>query len=459
MVFEFNSFGDNVVWAFAIQFFILAAALLLGNVLRRKVPFFRKSLMPSALIGGTLILLLKLVPGFKGLIDQSGMEIVTYHCLAIGFIALALKRSKEKGKASVTTVVEAGVLQGAVYAMQAAAGLIITIILFFVTDFFAGGGVLLALGFGQGTGQALSFGKIFESEYGFAGGATFGLTVATVGFFVACIVGVVYMNILRRRGKLKIVTDKTEDEKLSDYITENEIPRAESVDRLTINVGLVFLIYGLVYTVMRIVNVSLVWGFNFLLGSLFALFCKLFLNQLRKRGLMHREIINDYLLDRISGLAFDTMIIAGVAAIDLDDLSSMWWQLAIICTVGTVLTFVYIRAASKELFKGYEDEGFFSFFGMLTGTASNGVILLREIDPSFKTPAATNLVMSGLPAIIFGGGLLLVLDYCPRGLTEAIISCAILLAGFLIFSLILFRRRIFKKHYAKKAAMQADKKD
>jgi hypothetical protein len=59
----------------------------------------------------------------------------------------------------------------------------------------------------------------------------------------------------------------------------------------------------------------------------------------------------------------------------------------------------------------------------------------------------------------FGGGLLLVLDYCPRGLTEAIISCAILLAGFFIFSLILFRRRIFKKHYAKKAAMQADKKD
>ena len=202
MVFDFNSFGDEIVWVFAIQFFILAAALLLGNVLRRKVPFFRKSLMPSALIGGTLILLLKLVPGFKGLVDQSGMEIVTYHCLAIGFIALALKRSKEKGKASVTTVVEAGVLQGAVYAMQAAAGLIVTIILFFTADFFAGGGVLLALGFGQGTGQALSFGKAFEGEYGFSGGATFGLTVATVGFFVACIVGVAYMNILRRRGKL-----------------------------------------------------------------------------------------------------------------------------------------------------------------------------------------------------------------------------------------------------------------
>ena len=459
MTFNFTSFGDDVVWVFAIQFFILAAALLIGNILRRKVPFFRKSLMPSALIGGTLILLLKLIPGFKDLINQSGMEIVTYHCLAIGFIALALKRGKEQNKAPVKTILETGILQGAVYSMQAVVGLIVTIILCVTLGFFPGGGVLLALGFGQGTGQALNFGSSFENQYGFAGGATFGLTIATVGFFVACIVGVAYMNILRRRGKLKVITAKTEDERLSDYVTENEIPRTESVDRLTINLGLVFLVYGLVYLVMRLVNVTLVWGFNFLLGSIFAMLCKLVLNQFRKRGLMHREIVNDYLLDRISGIAFDTMIIAGVAAINLDDLSNMWWQLCIICALGTVTTFVYIRLAANELYKGYEHEAFFSLFGMLTGTASNGVILLREIDPSFETPAATNLVMSGLPAIIFGGGLLLVLDYCPRGLTEAIISCAILLAGFLIFSLILFRRRIFKKHYAKKAAMQADKKD
>ena len=457
MNFNFTSFGDDVVWVFAIQFFILAAALLIGNILRRKVPFFRKSLMPSALIGGTLILLLKLIPGFKDLINQSGMEIVTYHCLAIGFIALALKRGKEQNKAPVKTILETGVLQGAVYSMQAVVGLIVTIILCVTLGFFPGGGVLLALGFGQGTGQALNFGSSFENQYGFAGGATFGLTIATVGFFVACIVGVVYMNILRRRGKLKIITDKSEDEKLSDYISENEIPRAESVDRLTINLGLVFLVYGLVYLVMRLVNVSLVWGFNFLLGSIFAMLCKLVLNQFRKRGLMHREIVNDYLLDRISGLAFDTMIIAGVAAINLDDLSNMWWQLCIICALGTVTTFVYIRLAANELYKGYEHEAFFSLFGMLTGTASNGVILLREIDPSFETPAASNLVLSGVPAIAFGGALLLVLDYCPRGLTESIVSLSILTVGFIVFTLILFRRSLFKKKKKEAAPAENEK--
>ena len=36
--------------------------------------------------------------------------------------------------------------------------------------------------------------------------------------------------------------------------------------------------------------------------------------------------------------------------------------------------------------------------GMLTGTASTGVILLREIDGNFKTPAADNLVYQTFPA-------------------------------------------------------------
>lgn len=41
-------------------------------------------------------------------------------------------------------------------------------------------------------------------------------------------------------------------------------------------------------------------------------------------------------------------------------------------------------------------------YGMLTGTASTGIILLREIDKDFKTPAADNLVYQNSPAIVFG---------------------------------------------------------
>lgn len=453
MMLTVESFGSDAVWTSLIQIFILAAALLLGNVVRTKIPFVRKSLIPSALIGGTVVLLLKLIPAVNDFVNAEFMETITYHCLALGFIAMALRKRNDQS-ISVKKVLESGVLQGGVYAMQAMLGLVVTIILYFACDFFAGGGVLLALGFGQGTGQALTYGNIYETQYGFEGGATFGLTIATIGFFVACIVGVGYMNVLRKKGKLKVLTkeEMQTQEVLEKYVGENEIPDAESVDKLTINVCLVLFIYGLVYVVMKLANVSLVWGFNFLLGSVFALLCRLFLNFLNKKKVVKRELTNNHLLDRISGLMFDTMIIAGVAAIDWEQLSSLWWQIAIICTVGTISTFVYIRLACNTIYEGYENEGFFSMFGMLTGTASNGMILLREIDPRFETPAASNLVLSGLPTIAFGGGLLLLLNYCPRGINESLITLAILVVAWVIFTLILFRSKIFKRKKRENAA-------
>lgn len=443
-----ESFGDESVWSVLVQIFILIAALMIGNALRRIIPFMRKSLIPSALIGGTIVLLLKLIPAVNGFINNDLMETVTYHCLALGFVATALKKNTGAKKTSTKTILESGVLQGSVYTMQAMIGITITIILSVVAGFpLAAGGVLLALGYGQGTGQALNYGKIFENDYGFTGGTTFGLSIAAIGFFVASIVGVVYLNILRKRGKLRVITeeDKVVNHKLEDFVGENEIPNTESVDKFTINIGFVVVIYGVVYVIMRLVNINLIWGFNFLLSSLLALLVRLVLNLLSKKKIMKREWTNNFLLDRISGFMFDMMIIAGVAAIDWNQFSSMWWQLLIICTVGAVATFVYIRLVANNIYKGYSHEGFISMFGMLTGTASNGMILLREIDPKLETPAASNMVYSGLPAIAFGGGLLLVLGYCPKGLTESLITLAILVVAFTVFTIILFRNKIFRR--------------
>lgn len=441
------SFADDMVWTTLVQIFILIAALLLGNLLRRAIPFLRKSLIPSALLGGTIVLLLKLIPAVDNLINNDFMEIITYHCLALGFIATALKKTGGNRRTTVKAILESSVLQGGVYSMQAMLGIGITILLTVAGGFsFAAGGVLLALGFGQGTGQALNYGKIFEKDYGFAGGTTFGLSIAAIGFFVASIVGVVYLNILRKRGKLRVIySPERPVHELKDFVGDNEIPNTESVDKFTINIGLVVFIYGIVYLIMRLVNVNLVWGFNFLLGSLLALLTRQILNFFGKKKIIKRELTNNFLLDRISGFMFDMMIIAGVAAIDWKQFSNMWWQLIIICVVGAVATFAYIRVVSNHIYKGYEHEGFISMFGMLTGTASNGMILLREIDPKLETPASSNMVYSGLPAIVFGGGLLLLLGYCPKGLVESIVTFAILLVAFVVFTLVLFRTKIFKR--------------
>ena len=444
----YNSFADNVVWSYMIQIFILIGALLIGNIIRRKVKFIKRSLMPTALLGGLLILIVKFIPAVNDFIDEGFMEIITYHTLGIGFIALSFKTAKDSQKTSTKTVVETGLLTGAVYLLQAFIGLAVTItmVLLSFDQVIPGGGVLLALGFGQGTGQALNYGKLYENSYGFDGGTTFGLTIATMGFIVSSLVGVIYMNILKRKGQLVIADESVRKaEVLSDYVEENEIPNTESVDKFTINISLILVVYAIVFAVMKLINIDLIWGFNFLLGTIFATGFRAAFKILKKHNIMHRDLTNNYLLDRISGFMFDTMIIAGVAAIDLTQLSNLVVPLLIICILGTCGTFIYIRFASNHLYKGYQHQMFFAMFGMLTGTASNGMILLREVDPKFETPAATTLVLQSLPAIIFGGGLLLLLAYCPLGLKEAIITFVIVIAALLIYTLVIFRKLIFKK--------------
>jgi len=389
-------------------------------------------------------------------VNQATMEIITYHALGIGFIALGLKQAKDSQKTSAGKVMETGILTAATYVIQGLVGLAVTVALFYLIGFFPGGGVILALGFGQGTGQALNYGKMYETDFGFAGGTTWGLTIATVGFIVASVIGVIYMNILRKKGKLKLRSEEGLKDTLEDFVSEGEIPATESVDKFTINFCMVFLVYAIAYLIMRLVNINLIWGFNFLLGTILAAVVRWVIKMLKKGKLMHRELTNNYLLDRISGFMFDLMIIAGVAAIDLSQLSGMWWQLLIVCSLGAIATFIYLRLACNHLYPEYPNEAFFSMFGMLTGTASNGMILLREIDPKFETPAANNLVLQGIPAIAFGGVLLLLFNICDT-IEHCWLVLAILAAAWVVYSGILFRKAIFKKAYAKKAAKKAKK--
>lgn len=84
-------------------------------------------------------------------------------------------------------------------------------------------------------------------------------------------------------------------------------------------------------------------------------------------------------------------------------------------------------------------------FGMLTGTASTGMILLREIDPNFETPAADNLVFQQIPAIAFGAPLLLLMSFAAESITNSLIVFIIMIVMFVVYNIIILRKDIFKK--------------
>ena len=457
------TFDRPEAWQWLIQFCILATALLLGNVLRTNIPFLKKSLLPSALLGGLLLLIFKQIPDCSELINKPMMEIVTYHALGLGFVALALKNNKIESKSTPMKVIETGALTASTYVIQGIVGLIVSIIFFLVgKKLFYAAGLLLPMGFGQGPGQALNFGKIFTgwaSDQGIPfAGADFGLSIAATGFIVGSVVGVVYMNILRRKGKLsnKKITN-AQVNKLEDYESKGEIPDAESIDKLSVQVCMVLFVYFLVYLFTNWIQgmelgkfgtntlKPMLWGFNFLIGTLFGVLFKSILNRFKKAKIVRREYINNYMLNRISGFCFDIMIVAGTAAISFDEFGKFVLPFIIIVTLGTIVTFFYVLAICKHLYPDYKYEGFFSMFGMLTGTASNGMILLREIDPKFETPAANNLVLQTLAAIVLGVPVLLLMGFAPQSLNNAWITLGILVVFWAVLTVFMLRTKIFKR--------------
>ena len=78
-------FSEYNVWFLLVQFAIIFGAVLLGNTLRRKVKFVKNSLLPASVIGGVIIFIIKFIPKVSDFIDSDFMEILTYHCLGLGF--------------------------------------------------------------------------------------------------------------------------------------------------------------------------------------------------------------------------------------------------------------------------------------------------------------------------------------------------------------------------------------
>jgi ESS family glutamate:Na+ symporter len=262
------------------------------------------------------------------------------------------------------------------------------------------------------------------------------------------------MNVMKRQGKL-VKSEEFEDHiDMNEVQAPNDIPMQESVDKLSIQLALIclsyFVAYLLMFTLGNLISGmrSVIYGFNFLLGVLAATIVKLTLNFLKKKHIVKKDYANNFLLTRTSNFFFDIMVVAGIAAIRLDLLENYWGIIAILALLGLIVTYIYNRIVAKTLFKKYSEEQFMAMYGMLTGTASSGIILLREIDGDFETPVADNLVYQNFPAIVFGLPMMFLANWCPN---NPPLVLAILGVLFVLINILLFRSKIFKSKKSDKA--------
>jgi ESS family glutamate:Na+ symporter len=462
-------FWDLEVWNFILEFAVLLIGMLVANILRRTIKPLRQSLIPSSVIGGFLVLGLSAISRNFGiqLFQVYTLETLTYHGLGLGFVALALKtEERKKSKQANTDVFNTGITVVSTYLLHGVIGLTITLGLFYVIGSWAAGGMLLPMAYGQGPGQAYNWGNIYQNatDYPpFHGGISFGLSIAAMGFVASGIGGVIYLNIMKAKGRIKpSILNPEEAEEAVEYVRiKDEITLTESLDKMTVQIGLVMMIYLAAFGLMYFSSVGLesmggmaagtvkpiIWGFNFLIGTICAILFKTILTFFRKKQIIKREYRNNFMLNRIAGFMFDLMVVASIAAIDMTAFreQSFIIPLVLICVAGAVATYVQIKIISKRIFPNYSDESFLALYGMLTGTVSTGIILLREADPTFDTPAAKNLVYQQLWAIVFGFPMLLLMGVAPQNIGMTWLTLAMLLLLFIAMMILLFRKQFFRK--------------
>ena len=473
-------------WTTIIYFLLIAALIFVGKFLKTSVPLLNRIVIPTALLGGMIGLVISLVfaPVFSNPmyveVDQQGryietidqadvinttelsqdefealfesddainkftelyktsyynrevtnyyqleddrivlllskettffnvnvIESIVYHALAIGFLALALKRSEQKEKGKYWST---GMLITSTYALQAVIGILLVFIFF--SDQFIGSGMLVALGFGQGPGLAMSIGSGWNQFLnGF--GTTLGASYAFLGFVFGGTVGVVIINIFTRRKGF--VNSKQYDESPSQAnVTIDTVREISLLDGLTQQFVVIGVIYGLVYITLFGLNIllasiggagamifGLLRGFNFIIAILYALLYKSVLNRLEAKGKNIRFLTNNYVLSNIASFAFNIMITGSVLAITLAFLSTYGVQLIITSILAGTATFFYLRFMTKRIYKDFQDEFSIGLFGMLTGVASTGLALLKGLDPELKTPVAEEMVVGSGTAIL-----------------------------------------------------------
>ena len=135
-----QNFWDFSAWGSINLVAVLLISLLIANVIKRSIKFLRVSLIPTSVLGGMLLLIFAgiydLITGdilfetaYFGKDGYATLETITYHTLALGFIASSFKTANGKlSKKRTVEIFNTGVTTVSTYLLQAVVGFGITMI-------------------------------------------------------------------------------------------------------------------------------------------------------------------------------------------------------------------------------------------------------------------------------------------------------------------------------------------
>lgn len=292
-------------------------------------------------------------------------------------------------------------------------GLLVTVLI--LTPFFGvphAFGTILEIGFAGGHGTAAGMEEVFN-KIGFPAGSALAYMSATVGIIVAVVGGILYINIAIRKGYCQNIdaSKGIPEYKKSGLIKEDS-------DRYSISTATVatesiepFAFHFAIVSVAVLIG----WGMLLVVRKIHPVLEGFPLFPLAMMGGMIVQIVSKPLkvdryydkksFDRILGISLDMLVVAAIASLKLDLFLANFWPFLILMVVGVSwIYFTLVYLAPRMLPVNWFERGI-TEYGMQTGVTAVGLLLLRLVDPEYKTDTAQAFGFKQmLYEPFFGGG-------------------------------------------------------
>lgn len=413
-----------------IAFALLAAMLVLGGLLRKRSVLLQKSLVPGCIIGGIIgfaLLSLGWVPGY----EASDFNSLTFHFFTLSFMSLCLTGSSKDSSLSGDSIVRGGIwltlIWTASLGMQALIGYGVIVAYDQITGSQVGPflGAIVTHGFTQGPGQALTYGGIWESQYGIVNATQVGLIYASIGFLVAFVVGVPAARKVINSGQNLNKKSSIDDSFLSGFY-KNEaqhsagrmVSHSANMDSLAWHLGLLAVAYGVTHIWLVVmqgvvagqapygISLEVLFSHNmFFLHGLGV--CVLMRLVIDKAGWAH--LVDDETLKRITGASVDFMVVGTIMSISFAVLYALIVPILLVAVTVTIATFILCWYGAKLSGK-LGPERALTIFGCCTGSTGTGLLLLRLVDADFSTSVAKELAFYNLAIVLVNIPVLFILS-------------------------------------------------
>ncbi|MEM6469933.1 MAG: sodium/glutamate symporter [Planctomycetota bacterium] len=354
-------------------------------------------------------------------------------------------------------------------------------------------GMLIETGFAGGHGTAAAMGQVFNSpEVGLSAGEGLGMLMATCGLVFGLISGIGWINIASRLGWVR-----SHDQDFADQLDVTELKAIGherippgTLDPLLLQLVWISLAFGAGMLMQSSVLSTAEWidgrlGFGQVVDEtleanvagtaedrstkgelqfiavenaadaelskrltirrvvdfplfIYTLFGGFFVRKVLN-GFGQERRIDPVTISRVSGSSMEVLVVAAITSLQLSLVTQYGGPLLILFLVGAIWTSVCLMVLSKRILprEHWFELGLINY-GMSTGTTATGFVLLRMVDPSLRTAAASDYALAAqLSAPFIGGGMitialpLLVLERVPLFISASVVSLLVVcLIGF-----------------------------